>query len=107
MAAKQIKIHGKDIIFSDWEQIGFSGSVIRKIYPDDMINRVILKKFSTPKKQYLTWHPMFWGSNLRCLEEIYHKIHPKPPEFRKHQLLEAQQHVDKFFDQVNSLAAFI
>ena len=108
----EVKLNGKSLLLGGWERAGQdSSNKVRRLVPSDNFScvgwmcswdgRIFYDKGS------FRWTPMFLGKDLHDLEKIYQSFYPDPPQFRNFQIKEAQDHMDKFIRQFNSLKIFI
>jgi len=105
---KQIKINKKIISLDDWKLVNpnaensnwarYSGKECVLLMVSWSGMRITENKFH--------WAPYFLGPDLFDLTDLYKRMYPNPPKFREYQFREAQNHIDKFIDRVNSLILF-
>jgi hypothetical protein len=107
MAILQVKINKEIIFLNDWRKTSvYTENRIRETLPliDDLDEEeyIVLKclLFETN-----IWCPMFIGPKLHILGNAYEQMYPAPPIYIN--LEKAQDHIDKFIEQFNSLKAFL
>lgn len=103
---KQIKIKGQIFDFSNWT-LNFQFNDWMKKDLSDSSNFIILCNICIKPRPIIEWLPSFHGPKFRHLNRIYDSVFPEKPIFLEHQLLAAQQHVDKFLEQSDSLSVFL
>ena len=108
-----LKIKGKKLLLDEWQTFTTSNNWIRKLRPYDGFSCIgLMVSWAYNGQEYsfdkYHWLPMFHGSDLFYLNEIYKSFYPdKFPTFQNYQLKEAKQHLDDFINRVNSLKVFL
>jgi hypothetical protein len=118
----QVKIKNKTLLLDEWERAGKgSHNKVRRLISDtDKFSciclmcswckqaRIIINGNSEKYNSLpFTWVPLFLGPDLFYLKETYYRLYSNPPIFNNFEIKQAQEHLDRFISQFNSLNCFL